>query len=430
MPGSGFTGGHNNMVTTLQQKSSFKTLALQIGQTYKWLENCEHECFQQSKTPVHEVIYVRMGLSSTLILAPNNEHWRKMRKMVHLGMGHQATMDFMPIVENGAQAFIHSLLQCSDSCKYHETLRKSIGQHIIQFAYGIHSSPSLKKHVALAEDVLEELNYAIVFGSYLVDAFPVLKYLPRWMPGAHFKMHAAATKKKVMDMIDLPFQEAMQTVQTVESSSVLQKITQQFHINNTNKRLEIKWAVGSLYGAGTEPIFSALTVFILAMVSYPQVQHSAHLELDHVIGPGCVPKYEDWKALPYINAIIWETLRWHPPIPLGVPHYTKTQQWYKDYCIPAHCTAFVNIWGLSRDTDIYQDPEIFSPERFLGPKPELCPEKWVFGFGRRSCVGSDYALHILYMYISAILYHFDITVPKDSPVLQAFSPNTNSSLFS
>ena len=58
-------------------------------------------------------------------------------------------------------------------------------------------------------------------------------------------------------------------------------------------------------------------VFILAMVLYPDVQRRAQAEIDLVIGRDQLPTFEDRASLPYIDAVLRETLRWEPVVPLG-----------------------------------------------------------------------------------------------------------------
>ena len=62
---------------------------------------------------------------------------------------------------------------------------------------------------------------------------------------------------------------------------------------------------------------SALGSFFLAMVLHPEVQERARHELDKVIGPDRLPTFDDFGSVPYIDALIKETLRWHPIVPLG-----------------------------------------------------------------------------------------------------------------
>jgi len=62
---------------------------------------------------------------------------------------------------------------------------------------------------------------------------------------------------------------------------------------------------------------SALLVFMLAMTLYPEVQARAQEEIDRVVGHDRLPDFGDRDNLPYVEAILMETLRWHPITPLG-----------------------------------------------------------------------------------------------------------------
>ena len=64
--------------------------------------------------------------------------------------------------------------------------------------------------------------------------------------------------------------------------------------------------------------FSTLLVFFLAMVLHPEVQAKAQAEIDRVVGKDRLPDFDDKPALPYLEAIMRETLRWYPVVPLGL----------------------------------------------------------------------------------------------------------------
>jgi len=58
-------------------------------------------------------------------------------------------------------------------------------------------------------------------------------------------------------------------------------------------------------------------VFTLAMVLNPHALKRAQTEIDAIVGTDRLPDFGDRLALPYVNAIIRETLRWQPAVPLG-----------------------------------------------------------------------------------------------------------------
>lgn len=69
-----------------------------------------------------------------------------------------------------------------------------------------------------------------------------------------------------------------------------------------------------------------MLIFILAMLLNPDVQARAQAEIDSVVGTMRLPVFEDRPSLLYIEAVLRETLRWHPPVPLGkspFPHISS-----------------------------------------------------------------------------------------------------------
>ena len=89
---------------------------------------------------------------------------------------------------------------------------------------------------------------------------------------------------------------------------------------------------------------TALHTFILAMVLVSDVQRKAQAELDRVVGFERLPEYEDRKNLPYIDALCKEVLRWHPIIPLGIPHRVTKDDIFDGYFIPAGTIVLGNAW--------------------------------------------------------------------------------------
>ncbi|KAE8138727.1 cytochrome P450 [Aspergillus pseudotamarii] len=144
------------------------------------------------------------------------------------------------------------------------------------------------------------------------------------------------------------------------------------------------------------------------MELYPAVQRKAPEGIDRVLDPNKLPKFDDRNKLPYIDAMVKETLRWHPIGPMGVPHLVTEDDIYEGYLILKGALILPNIWYIelsqdaefhpfqyifnhhrrfTHDPNAYCDPEASIPERFLGDNPELDPHTIAFGFGRRICSG-------------------------------------------
>lgn len=89
---------------------------------------------------------------------------------------------------------------------------------------------------------------------------------------------------------------------------------------------------------------AALETFYLAIARHPEVQRKAQEEIDRVMDTDQLPTLEDRTRLPYINAVVLESLRWHPIVPLGVPHMSTEDDTYNGYDIPKGSVLLANIW--------------------------------------------------------------------------------------
>ncbi|PSR93709.1 hypothetical protein PHLCEN_2v4604 [Hermanssonia centrifuga] len=123
------------------------------------------------------------------------------------------------------------------------------------------------------------------------------------------------------------------------------------------------------------------------MAMYPDAQKKAQAELDRVLGSGRLPTFEDRDSLPYVEAIILESIRWMPAVPLGVSHRIFVEDEYKGYRIPKGTTIIPNAWAMLHNPDDFPSPEEFNPDRFikngsLDVKVQD-PSTIAFGFGRR-----------------------------------------------
>jgi len=182
----------------------------------------------------------------------------------------------------------------------------------------------------------------------------------------------------------------------------------------------ISGAAATLYGGGSDTTASAIATFILAMARYPEIQAKAQAEMDKVVGDR-LPTYNDKDSLPYLNAVVLETLRWHPVGPNGVPHRLTKDDTYNGYFIPSGTIVTVNIWGILHDERHFPDPLAFNPDRFLTGEsklsdgtPRLDPLAAVFGYGRRICPGMHVVQTGLWIAIAMLISSFEVT-PKADP---------------
>ena len=110
------------------------------------------------------------------------------------------------------------------------------------------------------------------------------------------------------------------------------------------------------------------------MALYPEVQKKAQAEIVAVVGPNRLPDFHDRPSLPYINAIMKESLRWNIVLPLGrpfviiiittiltspegIPHISTMDDEYNGFYIPKGTVLMGNAW-LVRPLDSVFCPEL------------------------------------------------------------------------
>ncbi|KAG5395904.1 hypothetical protein IGI04_017718 [Brassica rapa subsp. trilocularis] len=141
----------------------------------------------------------------------------------------------------------------------------------------------------------------------------------------------------------------------------------------------------------------------------PEKMVRAQCEIRQVIGENGVVQESDISKLSYLLAIVKETLRLHPPAPL-IPRKSESDVQIFGFFVPKNSQVLVNVWAMGRDSNVWENPMKFEPERFLlreidvrGKDFELLP----FGSGRRMCPGISMSLKTTPMVLASLLYSFD-----------------------
>ncbi|KDQ53918.1 hypothetical protein JAAARDRAFT_416633 [Jaapia argillacea MUCL 33604] len=378
-----------------------------------------------------------MGWSWNFSFLPYGPKWRNHRRVFHQYFNQHAIEPYKPIQLRESRAFLRRLLDKPEEFGDHICL--AFTATIMDVTYGIKVADKEDKYVTIAEAAIESASRAGVPGAYLVDFFPILKHVPTWFPGAGFKRKAEAWRRLSDEFINGPFEAVKTTLREHGSDtqpSIASALLRNLPERDSEEAEELARNVTALaYAGGADTSANVIRVFFLAMVSYPEAQKKAQAELDSVIGNSRLPDFSDQKDLPYVNALIKETLRWQPVTPLAIPHSATADDVYEGYFIPKGSIILGNSWSMLRDPIAYPEPEEFKPERFLKDgelNPAVRdPDTAAFGYGRRICPGRHFSSSLLYALISSTLAVYEIGPPLDErgePVL--VTPEMTSGLLS
>lgn len=318
-----------------------------------------------------------------------------------------------------SRRLVKYILQSPEDFNQH--LRHAAGLVSLLIAYGIDVRPNNDPYVDAVEKALEAASKAGM-GSFLVDYLPVLKYLPAWVPGAHFVHEGREISKIVREIPNTGFNIAKNNLLNgIGKPNMAAKGLEKIQRESDKERKEevLKNALGLSYAAGAETVVAAASTFILAMVLHPDVQRKAQQALSAVLKSDCLPEFSDIESIPYLHAIVRETLRWKVVTPLAIPHASSEDSVYRGYYIPKGSIVVGNAWALLQDEGVFgENTDEFRPERFLTEDGNALNEvphpDFAFGFGRRACPGKSTAYTFLLITIASILQCYQIAKEKHS----------------
>ncbi|KAJ0968436.1 hypothetical protein J5N97_025353 [Dioscorea zingiberensis] len=168
---------------------------------------------------------------------------------------------------------------------------------------------------------------------------------------------------------------------------------------------------------GTDTVAVLIEWVLARLVMHGDVQEEVHKELDRVVGVHRAVTETDTGSLVYLNAVIKEVLRLHPPGPLLSWARLATCDTYVDgKHVPAGTTAMVNMWAITHDPHVWESPHEFRPNRFLEPNLEVpilgrISAKAV-RLRRRICRGKALIATTVSFWVASLLHEFHWAPPS------------------
>ncbi|PAN09541.1 hypothetical protein PAHAL_2G032400 [Panicum hallii] len=183
----------------------------------------------------------------------------------------------------------------------------------------------------------------------------------------------------------------------------------------------VKAFIQDIIAGGTESSAVTIEWAMSELLRHPEAMAAATDELDRVVGRGRWVTERDLPDLPYIDAVVKETMRLHPVGPLLVPHQAREDTVVAGYDVPAGARVLVNAWAIARDPASWPDaPGAFRPERFLGgggggAGVDACGahfELLPFGAGRRMCPAYGLAVKVVAAGVANLVHGFAWRLPE------------------
>jgi len=353
------------------------------------------------------------GYSGGLAFLPFDDEWRRSRKMIDEGMNTQVIHSIRPMQDRHAYKFAKRLAEYPGHL--HECARRYVTAVILEFSIGYQVKADDDILATLAGKVSKNTSHILAHGQYWIDMIPLLRrYLPVRLMGSRIYKTVHTFRRDMAELIECVEQHIRgnrkgHNPEHAFIATLLQEPKMEAH------KGAIHYLNASMYAGGIDSITSILQMFYLLMILHPEVQEKAQEEIDRVVGQDRLPTQDDRAALPYVEAILKEILRWNSPTPL-TSRLLERDRDYEGHLLPSGATVVVHLWSMTHDDAIFSDPHTFNPDRYMsdGAGTEdnaMNSYSLVFGFGRRKCPGAKFAISTLWIAIATSLATMKVSAP-------------------
>ncbi|XP_010257378.1 PREDICTED: cytochrome P450 93A2-like [Nelumbo nucifera] len=370
--------------------------------------------------------------TADFIFTPYGPYWRFMKKlcMSELLNG-QILNQFIPLRKEELHRFLQSIFDKS-------ILGKAIDvrQEVMRLSNNTVTRMTMNTRCSGTEDQAEETIMVAQDALELAGRFNLSDYigLCKVLDLQGFGKKMKDTRRRfdnIIDKIIMEHEEARSQKKKMGSTSdggnhhgvktlldLLLDISEDEEAEMRLTKANIKAFILDLFLAGTDTSGMTIEWAMSELINNPSVLEKAREEIDLVVGKSRLVEESDIPNLPYLQAIVKETLRLHPPAPLILRQSTRDCKLW-GYDIPGNTRTFINVWAIGRDPKYWDNPLQFQPERFMmiedggsnkssqidvrGQHYQFLP----FGSGRRMCPGLTLGLQTVQTGLACMIQCFE-----------------------
>ncbi|KAL8549869.1 hypothetical protein ACS0TY_008639 [Phlomoides rotata] len=365
-----------------------------------------------------------------IVFSPYNNYWKEMKKIttIHL-FSPGKVQSFSPIRKDEICRMIMKISRCcSSSCRavnLSEIAMGLTGTLICRIAFGKRYEEQGSEQRRF-EELLTELR-ALVTTVFVSDYFPSFSWADKLSGLINrldktFKNLDSFYQELIDEHLDPSWKKKMEEENILD---ILIQLKGQKSYPIDLSWDNIKAVLMNIFFGGTDSGAASIVWNMTALIKAPNVMKKVQAEIRNLVGEKGKVDEDDLPKLPYLKAVINESFRLYPPVPVLVPRETTERCVLEGYQIQPKTVIYVNSWAIARDPDYWSNPDEFLPERFLNGNFDIKGQDFgviPFGSGRRICPGMFMGLATVELAVANLLYSFDWELP---PRVQAQDIDTD-----
>ncbi|KAJ8447496.1 hypothetical protein Cgig2_019490 [Carnegiea gigantea] len=281
---------------------------------------------------------------------PVSDKWRHLRKISAVLLLSPQRLDASQALrEAKVKQLLEYVAECSKSSKSIDIGRAAFTTSLNLLSNTIFSKELAQYNSSVSQE-FKELIWSImeeIGRPNCADFFPILGYIDPY--GIRRRLTT------YFDKLIAIFQDIIRERQKARSSNssttndTLDTLLNLYQENELTVD-EIHHLLADIFDAGTDTSSSTLEWAMAELIKNPEMMARAQKEIEQTLGKDRpIIQESDISKLPYLQAIIKETLRLHPPIVLLIPRKAETNLELYGYMVPKNAQVLVNLWAIGRD---------------------------------------------------------------------------------
>ncbi|XP_064210742.1 cytochrome P450 306a1 isoform X1 [Tribolium castaneum] len=362
------------------------------------------------RAPLHLTHGIMKGFG---LICAQGDLWKDQRKFVHntlRTLGASKVSPNRPTMEALILHHVSDLVQHIKSLGESVTLdpldslRHSLGSAINQMVFGkcwSRDDATWKWLQHLQEEGTKHIGVA---GP--LNFLPLLRFLPKSKQTINFLTEGIRDTHQIYrEIIEEQKNSSNETVSNVIQAFLAEKEKRK---NEDSVKFyndqQFHYLLADIFGASLDTTLTTLRWYVLYMAVHQDVQKKVRSLLNDLT-------LEQIAMVPYFEATIAEVQRIRPVVPVGIPHGSVEELEIAQYKVPPGTMIVPLQWAVHMDANIWDEPEVFKPERFINEEGKFFkPEAFIpFQAGKRMCVGDELARMFLYLFGAALVKNFAIS---------------------
>ncbi|KAF3434148.1 hypothetical protein FNV43_RR25251 [Rhamnella rubrinervis] len=272
--------------------------------------------------------------------------------------------------------------------------------------------------IEMEEELIQKMDQ--VMKTVLITLDPRIDdYLPILSPFfSKQRRRAREVRKEQVDFV-VPFIErrkrALQNPGSDKIATSFSYLDTLFDLNIEGRvptSEELVTLCSEFVNGGTDTTGTAIEWGIGQLIANPDVQEKLYEEIKSTVGTDRKVDEKDVEKMPYLQAVVKELLRKHPPTYFSLTHAVTEPATLAGYDIPTDANVDIYLPGISEDPKLWSNPEKFDPERFVSGEEDaditgVTGVKMLpFGVGRRICPGLNMATVHVNLFLARMVQEF------------------------